>query len=113
MSENAVVHRFGMVIRLIDESAEAYKALHAGPGVRDLLSEANIQNFNIFLMRLSDGFLYEFGYYEYAGDDYSADMAILAAHPRHVEWLAQCDPMQLPLPGQKGWTAMEQIYFNP
>lgn len=113
MIENAPLRRFGMVIRLRDEAAEAYKALHAGAGVRDLLTEANILNFNIFLHRLPDGSLYEFGYYEYVGNDYSADMAKLAAHPRHIEWLALCDPMQLPLPGQTGWTAMEQIYFNP
>ena len=24
-----------------------------------------------------------------------------------------CDPMQIPLPGAKGWTNMEQVYLNP
>ena len=35
------------------------------------------------------------------------------AHPRHVEWLKLCDPMQLPLPGEKSWSIMEPVYFNP
>ena len=64
----------------------------------DLLAAANIRNFSIFLHRLPDGRLYEFGYYEYAGKDYERDMEALAAHPRNTEWLALCDPMQLPLP---------------
>jgi L-rhamnose mutarotase len=104
--------RIGMVIGLRDDKADEYKALHAGPGVRELLSQANIRNFNIFLQRLPDGRLYEFGYYEYVGENYGADMAWLAAQPRNIEWLQLCDPMQVPLPGQAGWTEMEQVFLN-
>lgn len=107
------IRRFGMVIGLREEHATAYVALHAGPGVRDLLIAANIRNFSIFLHRLPDGKLYEFGYYEYVGSDYDADMAALAAHPRNAEWLSLCDPMQLPLPGETGWTEMEEVFHNP
>jgi L-rhamnose mutarotase len=106
------MRRFGMVIGLREECANDYRALHAGPGVRDLLIKANIRNFNIFLQHMPDGKLYEFAYYEYHGDDFEGDTARLAAEPRNVEWLQQCDPMQLPLPGQKGWTEMEQVYLN-
>ncbi len=106
------VKRVGMVIGLRDEKAQEYKALHAGPGIRDLLGRANIRNFNIFVQRLPDGVLYEFAYYEYVGDDYAADMAKLAAEPRNVEWLKLCDPMQIPLPGQTGWTEMELVFLN-
>jgi len=105
--------RFGMLIGLREECANDYVALHAGPGVRDLLAAANIRNFSIFLHRLPDGRLYEFGYYEYAGENYEADMAALAAHPRNTEWLALCDPMQLPLPGETGWAEMNQVFYNP
>jgi L-fuconolactonase len=109
----APVLRFGMVIGLRDEREAEYRDLHLGPGVRDLLREANIRNFGIFLHRLPDGKLYEFAYYEYVGADHAVDMARLAAHPRHVEWLRLCDPMQLPLPGESSWAVMEPIYFNP
>ena len=38
---------------------------------------------------------------------------MLAKEPRTIEWLKVCDPMQKPLPGSKGWTDMERVYFNP
>jgi L-rhamnose mutarotase len=107
------VRRFGMVIGLREESAQAYVALHAGSGIRDLLTAANIRNFNIFLQRLPDGHLYEFAYYEYVGNNYEADMATLAAHPRNREWLALCNPMQRPFPEATGWTEMQAIFLNP
>lgn len=106
------MQRFGMVIGLQEAREKEYRALHQQPGVRDLLRKANIQNFSIFLHRLPDGLLYEFGYYEYVGTNYEDDMAQLAAEPRHTEWLQMCDPMQLPLPGESSWAPMEQIYFN-
>ncbi len=95
------MRRYGMVIGLRDEREADYRRVHQGPGVRDLLREANIRNFNIFQHRLPDGKLYEFGYYEYVGTDHADDMAKLDAHPRHAEWLRLCDPMQLPLPAEK------------
>jgi L-rhamnose mutarotase len=107
------LQRFGIVIGLRAEAASAYRALHADahPGVRDLLSRYHIRNFSIFVQEIA-GALYEFGYYEYEGDDYAGDMARLAKEPRQIAWLEQCDPMQLPLPNEKGWTRMEQVYYN-
>lgn len=109
------VRRVGMVIGLRDEMIEPYKGLHADdhPGVRDLLQRYHLRNFSIFLHRLPDGRAYEFAYFEYVGDDLEADMAALNAEPRNRAWLAQCDPMQLPLPGEDAWAVMEPIYFNP
>jgi L-rhamnose mutarotase len=107
------MRRFGRVIGLREDQAEAYRALHAGPGVRDLLTAYNLRNFNIFIHRLPDGKIYEFAYVEYVGDDYEADMKRLAREPRNLEWLKLCDPMQLPLPGEHGWAEMEQVYLNP
>ena len=106
--------RVGMVIKIKPEFIEEYKKLHAhdNPGVRDLLSEANMLNFSIFLHQLDDGNWYEFGYYEYTGEDFEADMAKLSKHPRNIEWLEICDPMQVPLEGFDGWAEMEQIYYN-
>ncbi|SLN77497.1 L-rhamnose mutarotase [Roseisalinus antarcticus] len=104
--------RIGMVIGLRDEHEAEYRRLHAGEGVRDLLAQANIRNFTIYLTRFPDGQLYEFAHYEYVGADYEGDMARLAAHPRNIEWLKMCDPMQVPLPGSDGWTVMEEVYHN-
>jgi len=108
------VKRVGMVIKIKPECIEEYKAVHADAnfGVRDLLIEANMRNFSIFLHQLDDGNWYEFGYYEYTGDDFEADMAKLEKHPRNIEWLKVCDPMQIPLEGNDSWATMEQIYFN-
>jgi len=108
------VKRIGMVIGLREDRISEYRAVHADdhPGVRDLLSSANMRNFSIFLERLPGGKPYLFGYYEYDGDDYEADMARLAGEDRNREWLAMTDPMQIPLPGQSGWKIMEQVYFN-
>ncbi len=107
------IKRVGMVIGIKPDKIEEYKKLHSdsNPGVRDLLTKYHIHNFSIFLQKI-DGKWYEFGYYEYTGDDYEDDMAKLAAEPRNKAWLAVTDPMQIPLPGSKGWTVMEQVYFN-
>jgi L-rhamnose mutarotase len=111
MSERPV-QRFGMVIGLRPDCQARYRELHAGPGVRHILRAANIQNFSIYLQVMPDGKLYEFGYYEYVGAAYATDMANLAANPTYREWLAQCDPMQIPLPGHTSWAMMESVYFQ-
>ncbi len=105
--------RIGMVIGIKPDMIEEYKRLHAdsNPGVRDLLSKYHIHNLSIFLQEI-EGKFYEFGYYEYTGDDFDGDMAKLAAEPRNIEWLEICDPMQIPLPGSESWAEMEQVYFN-
>ncbi len=105
--------RIGMVIGIKPDMIEEYKRLHSdsNPGVRDLLNEYHIHNLSIFLQEI-DGKFYEFGYYEYTGDDFERDMAKLAAEPRNIGWLKICDPMQIPLPGLESWAEMEQVYFN-
>jgi L-rhamnose mutarotase len=108
----APVRRFGQVIGLRPEHVAEYKRLHAGPGVRHLLRQANIRNFAIYLKQFPDGRCYEFASFEYVGSDYAADMAWLAAQPENQAWLALCDPMQQPLDGESAWAPMELIYFN-
>ena len=109
------VKRIGMVIGLKPEMIDEYKRLHADnhPGVRDLLGKYHMHNFSIFLQQMPDGKWYEFGYYEYTGDDFEGDAAKMNAEPRIVEWLKQCDPMQIPLPGNESWAVMERAYYNP
>jgi len=108
----------GKIIEVIDkyepEFIDEYKTLHSdsNQGVRDLLNEAHMHNFSIFLHRLDNGNYYEFGYYEYTGNDFEADMEKLNKHPRNIEWLKICDSMQIPLEGYEGWAEMEQVYYN-
>ena len=104
----------GMVVGIKPENLDEYKRLHAAdnPGVRDLLNKYHMHNFNIFLQKMPDDNWYEFGYYEYTGNDFDGDMANFAKEPRNIEWLKKCDPLQIPLPGAKGWTEMESVYFN-
>ena len=115
MEGEVVTKRVGMVIKLKEESLAEYKKLHSDStaGVRDLLMKYNLHNFSIFLTRLEDGNYYEFGYYEYTGDDFDRDMSALSEEPRNIEWLKICDPMQEPIGDAKGWKEMETVYFNP
>lgn len=108
------VERIGMVIGIKPDQISAYEALHAAsnPGVRDLLQKYHIHAFSIFIHEL-DGKYYLFGYYEYTGMDYKADMAKLAAEPRNKKWLSITDAMQIPLPGDHAWSMMKEIYHNP
>jgi L-rhamnose mutarotase len=107
------VKRVGMVVGIREDRIAEYRQLHAdsNPGVRDLLTQYHMHNFSIFLQQI-DGKWYEFGYYEYTGNDFEGEMARLAKEPRNIAWLKVCDPMQTPLPGAKGWTEMERVYFN-
>jgi L-rhamnose mutarotase len=105
--------RVGMVVRIKPECVEEYRKLHADshPGVRDLLTKYHLHNFSIFLLPIGQDW-FEFGYYEYTGTDFDADMAALTAEPRNKAWLEVCDPMQLPLAGAQGWKEMECVYYN-
>jgi L-rhamnose mutarotase len=111
--QQAKVKRVGMVIGIKPEKIAEYKELHAdsNPGVRDLLNKYHMHNFSIYLQEI-DGKYYEFGYYEYTGKDFEADMAKLDAEPRNKEWLSICDPMQIPLEGHDSWAQMELVYRN-
>jgi L-rhamnose mutarotase len=108
------VKRIGMVVGIKPECIEEYKRLHSdsNAGVRDLLNKYHMHNFSIFMQEI-EGKWYEFGYYEYTGDDFEGDMARLDAEPRNREWLELCDPMQKPLKGAAGWSVMKRVYFNP
>jgi L-rhamnose mutarotase len=114
-SEGPHVQRIGMVIEIKPDQISAYEALHAASnaGVRDLLTKYHMHNFSIFIHQLDNGKYYLFGYYDYTGADYKADMARLATEPRNQKWLSVTDPMQIPLSGEKSWAKMQEVYHNP
>lgn len=103
------------MIGIKPDAISAYEAFHAAsnPGVRDLLNKYHTHNFPIFIKKLDSNHHYLFGYYEYTGNDYQRDMERLAAEPRNKQWLSVTDPMQIPLPGEKSWSIMHEVYHNP
>ncbi len=85
---------FGQIGRIKPECIEEYCRLHEvdvytekWAGVLQLIRDCNIQNYNIFI---EDDVV--FGYYEYVGEDYEADMAKMAADPLNQEWWSHTRP---------------------
>ena len=104
--------RYGSVLRLKPEAIATYKTYHAAvwPEVLATIRKCQIRNYSIFL---KDDLL--FGYFEYHGSDYAADMAKMAADPKTQEWWSIMMPMQQPLetrnPGE-WWAAMEEVFHS-
>jgi L-rhamnose mutarotase len=99
-----------MVLRVRPEAIENYKRYHASvwPEVLKTIKECNIENYSIYL---KDDLL--FGYMEYHGVDYKADMAKMAADPKTQEWWRIMEPMQDPLPTRlpgEWWAQMEEVF---
>jgi L-rhamnose mutarotase len=102
--------RYGSVIKVRPEALEEYKRYHAAvwPEVLNTITRCNIRNYSIYL---KDGML--FGYFEYHGSDYKADMAKMAECPTTQKWWAIMEPMQQPLDTRKEgewWAEMEEVF---
>ncbi len=103
--------RYGMTIGLKPECIDVYRSYHAEvwPEVLSKIGDCGIRNYSIFL---KDSTL--FGYFEYHGADFAADMARMAADPKTQEWWAIMEPMQQPLEtrAQNEWWANMQEVFH-
>jgi len=102
--------RIAQTVGLRPEKREEYLRLHAEvwPGVEARLSASNISNYTIFLV--GDQLM---SYFEYLGDDFEADMALIAADPETREWWTHTDPCQEPLPGTPEgqiWSTAEEVW---
>jgi L-rhamnose mutarotase len=111
------VTRYGSVIGLRGQKLEEYKELHANvwPGVLKKIKECNISNYSIYLSELQEDKYYLFGYFEYTGDDYEADMAKMAADPTIQKWWTFCEPCQIPIPTRKKgewWADMQEVFHQ-
>ena len=106
--------RYGMVIGVKPEKIEEYKRLHADtwPGVLAMIKECNIRNYSIYLKEVSTGKHYLFSYFEYTGSDFDADMAKMSADPLTQKWWGVTAPCQIPLPGEKSWANMEDVFHT-
>jgi L-rhamnose mutarotase len=106
------MQRHGAVIRVRPEKLEEYKAYHVQvwPEVLAMIRQCNIRNYSIYH---KDGYL--FGYFEYHGNDFAADMAKMAADPTTQKWWAIMQPMQQPIatraPGE-WWAEMEEVFHT-
>ncbi len=104
--------RYGMVIKVKPEKLEEYMQLHANPWpeVLQMIHACNIRNYSIYL---KDDLL--FGYFEYTGVDYAADMAKMAADPSTLAWWQRTDPCQEGLstrePGE-WWAKMNEVFHT-
>ncbi len=106
------MQRMGMVIGIRPEKIAEYKALHeaAWPTIIDRLSRSNVKNYSIFL-REPENLL--FGYWEYHGSDFEADMVAVAVDPETQRWWTLTDPCQVPLDTRrKGehWAIMDLAF---
>ena len=102
--------RFGQVLRVRREQIEEYVRQHAKvwPEVLAALRRVHVRNYSIFLL---DDLL--FGYFEYTGEDFAADMARLAADAKTQEWWAVMEPMQIALPERapgEWWATMREVF---
>ncbi len=102
--------RYGSVIRLRPEHEEAYRKAHAAVPAEVLrtIYECNIRNYSIYLRNSV-----LFGYFEYIGSDFAADMAKMAADPATQKWWAVMGPMQEPFPDRASgewWATMDEVF---
>ncbi|QNM98799.1 L-rhamnose mutarotase [Chitinimonas koreensis] len=106
------MQRMGMVIGIRPEHIAEYKRLHAAvwPEILACLAAAKVRNYSIFL-REPENLL--FGYWEYHGDDFAADMRRIAEREATRRWWALCGPCQAPLESRaegEHWAPMERVF---
>jgi L-rhamnose mutarotase len=106
-----ITHVTGIHPERIAEYRELHD--HIWPEISGAIKACHIENYSIHLREFPGGAFYLFSYYEYAGTDFEADMARLDAHPKTKEWLALCEPCQLPLANRTGngvWASLEEVF---
>jgi L-rhamnose mutarotase len=104
--------RFGSVIRVRQECFDEYRRHHAAvwPAVLATITRCHIRNYTIFHR---DGVL--FGYFEYWGEDFDADMRLMAEDPDTRRWWSIMEPMQDPYPERPEgawWAPMEEVFHH-
>jgi L-rhamnose mutarotase len=92
-----------------------YKELHAAawPEVLAVIKRSHIRNYSIYLRTLVDGRTYLFSYFEHAGDDFEADMALMIDDPVTQRWWAECVPCLELLPDRapgEVWSPLEEVF---
>ena len=109
------IKRFGSVIGLNADKEQYYRELHSNtwPAVLDRIQKSNMRNFSIYVTEI-EGKKYLFSYFEYIGQDFEADMQLIADDPETRRWWKETDPCQRQLPTSKigaNWTDMEMVFL--
>jgi L-rhamnose mutarotase len=109
------VQRYGAVVGLKPEKVARYKELHAAPwpDVLTTIKRCHIQNYSIYFRTLADGRPYLFSYFEYVGNNFAEDMALMGNDPVTQRWWAECVPCLELLPDRSPgdiWSPMEEVF---
>ena len=100
--------RFILHADMKPEKIDYYMELHANPwpGVVEMIKKVHLQNYSISLRGTET-----YTYYEYVGDDYEADMAIMAADPTTQLWWKETRPCFLH--HEEGWyyDDLQEIFY--
>ncbi len=104
--------RYGMTLRVRPEKLAEYKGHHAvvWPEVLATITRCSIRNYTIYHR---DHVL--FSTFEYWGEDFAADMKVMAADPATQRWWALMEPMQQPWPDRapgEWWSRMEEVFHH-
>ncbi len=115
--DESSVMRLGQVIGVTPRMVEPYKYIHAHawPEILDAIKRGNIRNYPIFMTEIQDE-VYIFGYFEYVGNDFDADMAMVDGQPATKAWIKFTDEAcQLPIPTRargEWWATMEEVFHK-
>ena len=106
------MRRFGQIITIKPEAFAEYEHLHAAvwPEVLATIHRCNIRNYSIFRHET-----WLFAYFEYVGDDFTADMKRMGEDPKTQEWWSYTDILQEPLPTHapgEWWTTMKEVFHT-
>jgi L-rhamnose mutarotase len=103
--------RHALVVGVRPDKREEYLLLHRAvwPGVEQKLLECNVRNYSIYAF--GDVL---FAYYEYVGEDHSADMQKIAEDPVSQEWWTHTDPCQVRVADEIDagslWQPIEEVW---
>ena len=89
------MQRYATVVGLTAEGGDEYERLHAEvwTDVLKQIKSSNIRNYSIY--RYGDML---FSYFEYVGEDFEADMLVMADDQVTQAWWRLCKPLTRPMP---------------
>lgn len=104
------VQRVVSVIGLPAQDARIYEELHRAvwPEVLARLRASNVTNYSIHRHEET-----LFAYFEYVGQDFDADMALIEQDPVTQRWWAICMPLQRPMIDRKEgdwWMRIPELF---
>jgi L-rhamnose mutarotase len=107
--------RYGLITGLHPDKVDEYKKLHAAvwPDVLAKITECNLRNYSIYFREVPGVGPLLFSYFEYVGEDFDADMALMAADETTQKWWKVCTPCQRPIAEAElsgAWVGMDEVF---